>query len=243
MVDRDAEVYLAKLAEQAGRYDDMTFHMEAVVRHPNELSADERNLLSAAYKNAVGRRRVAWRIIRSLEQQERTKGNEQQAKYADEYCQKLEDELHVICETVLGLFDGNDNIIDETDAETKVFYHKTRADYHRYLAEFRRGGAKAQAAAGAQRAYGEALEVAEIDLAVTHPTRLGLALNYSVFLYEVLEDSGKAIEIARAAFEGAIAELDSVVVDSYQDTTSIMQLLRDNLTLWTAEPGAGEGAQ
>merc|ERR1712137_740163 len=80
MADREKAVYFAKLAEQAERYDEMANHMEAVGKLPDELSVEERNLLSVAYKNAVGSRRAAWRIITSVEQKEKTKGNEENGK-------------------------------------------------------------------------------------------------------------------------------------------------------------------
>merc|ERR1712050_643050 len=98
------------------------------------------------------------------------------------------------------------------------------------------------AAEQARLAYDEAKTVAEKDLAVTHPIRLGLALNFSVFQYEVLNKPEEACKMARQAFEDAIAELDNVGEDSYKDSTLIMQLLRDNLTLWTSDGEAGEGA-
>merc|ERR1719322_2120807 len=82
--------------------------------------------------------------------------------------------------------------------------------------------------------------VAAKDLAVTHPIRLGLALNYSVFQYEVLQNPDEACKMARTAFEDAIAELDNVAEDSYKDSTLIMQLLRDNSTLWTSDQEGGE---
>ena len=109
-----------------------------------------------------------------------------------------------------------------------------------YIAEFRSGDEKSKAAEEARKAYAAAAEVAGKDLAVTHPIRLGLALNYSVFMYEVLNDPDEACKMARTAFEDAIAELDNVAEDSYKDSTLIMQLLRDNLTLWTSDQeGAG----
>jgi len=64
---------------------------------------------------------------------------------------------------------------------------------------------------------------------------VGLALNYSVFLYEVQGKSSEACELAKQAFDDAIAELDTLDEESYKDSTLIMQLLRDNLTLWTSE--------
>ena len=75
------------------------------------------------------------------------------------------------------------------------------------------------------------------SLAPTHPIRLGLALNYSVFLYEVQSESMKACDLAKQAFDEAIAELDTLDEESYKDSTLIMQLLRDNLTLWTSDDG------
>merc|ERR1719497_260842 len=107
MGDRDRYVYFAKLAEQAERYDEMKDYMEKVGKSTEELSVEERNLLSVAYKNAVGSRRAAWRIITSVEQKEKTKGNEEQAKHAAEYCTKVEVELQKICDTILGLLDKN----------------------------------------------------------------------------------------------------------------------------------------
>merc|ERR1712012_1118708 len=120
----------------------------------------ERNLLSVAYKNAVGSRRAAWRIITSVEQKEKTKGNEEQAKYAKEYCGKVETELQKICDTILGLLDGN-LISKATTGESKVFYQKMKADYYRYIAEFSDGEKKSKSAESARLAYDDASKVAE----------------------------------------------------------------------------------
>merc|ERR1712190_666678 len=116
----------------------------------------------------------------------------------------------------------------------KVFYYKMKGDYYRYIADY--------ATEDAKNAYEDASKNASKDLAVTHPIRLGLALNYSVFQYEVLQNPDEACKMARTAFEDAIAELDNVQEESYKDSTLIMQLLRDNLTLWTSDQ-AEEGTQ
>merc|ERR1712137_1466248 len=96
-----------------------------------------------------------------------------------------EAELQKICDAILGVLDAN-LIPKASSGESKVFYHKMKADYYRYIAEFRDGDEKSKAAEKARLAYEEASTVATKDLAVTHPIRLGLALNYSVFQYEVL---------------------------------------------------------
>merc|ERR1712176_527022 len=214
-------------------------YIHDVATATEELSVEERNLLSVAYKNAVGSRRAAWRIITSVETKETTKGNAENAKYAKEYCGKVEAELQKICDTILGLLDGT-LIAKAGSGESKVFYQKMKADYYRYIAEFSDGDKKTKAAESARAAYDEAQKVAEKDLAVTHPIRLGLALNFSVFQYEVLNNPDEACKMARTAFEDAIAELDNVAEDSYKDSTLIMQLLRDNLTLWTSDQEGGE---
>jgi len=83
--------------------------------------------------------------------------------------------------------------------------------------------------------YQQASTIANKELPPTHPIRLGLALNFSVFYYEILNSPDRACHIAKQAFDDAIAELDTLSEESYKDSTLIMQLLRDNLTLWTSD--------
>merc|ERR1712125_4533 len=109
----------------------MANHMETVSKGGDELSVEERNLLSVAYKNAVGSRRAAWRIITSVEQKETSKGNTENAGWAKEYCKKVEGELQKICDTILGLLDSK-LIPKASNGESKVFYQKMKADYYRY---------------------------------------------------------------------------------------------------------------
>ncbi|CAG7891435.1 unnamed protein product [Brassica rapa] len=110
-----------------------------------------------------------------------------------------------------------------------------KGDYHRYMAEFKAGEERKAAAEDTMVAYKAAQDIAAADMAPTHPIRLGLALNFSVFYYEILNSSDKACDMAKQAFEEAIAELDTLGEESYKDSTLIMQLLRDNLTLWTSD--------
>lgn len=110
-----------------------------------------------------------------------------------------------------------------------------KGDYHRYVAEYATGDERENAAKAAHEAYTTATETARSDLATTHPIRLGLALNFSVFYYEILNSPDKACHLAKQAFDDAIAELDTLSEESYKDSTLIMQLLRDNLTLWTSD--------
>lgn len=125
--------------------------------------------------------------------------------------------------------------------------HCRKGDYHRYLAEFATGSKRSTSAELSLEAYKNASDVAVTELPPTHPIRLGLALNFSVFYYEILNSPDRACHLAKQAFDDAIAELDTLSYEalhgrrlisdefseeSYKDSTLIMQLLRDNLTLW-----------
>lgn len=136
-----------------------------------------------------------------------------------------------------------------------------KGDYYRYMAEVApEGEDRTTAVEGAEKAYENALGVARENLGASDPVRLGLALNSSVFQYEIMNNPEAACKLAKTvsggllfvwssifpsfihslvsvlqAFDNAIAELDSASQETYKDTTLIMQLLRDNLTLWTAD--------
>lgn len=233
-LSREDSVYLAKLAEQAERYEEMVENMKAVASSGQELSVEERNLLSVAYKNVIGARRASWRIVSSIEQKEEAKGNEAQVTLIREYRSKIETELTKICDDILSVL-TNHLIPSAASGESKVFYYKMKGDYHRYLAEFATNDRRKEAADLSLDAYKSASDVAVTELPPTHPIRLGLALNFSVFYYEILNSPDRACHLAKQAFDDAIAELDTLSEESYKDSTLIMQLLRDNLTLWTSD--------
>jgi 14-3-3 protein beta/theta/zeta len=206
------------------------------------LSNEERNLLSVAYKNVVGARRSSWRVISSIEQ--KTEGSERKQQMAREYREKVEKELREICYDVLVSPDG---LLDKylipkaSNAESKVFYLKMKGDYYRYLAEVATGDQRNSVVEESQKAYQEAFDTSKSKMQPTHPIRLGLALNFSVFYYEILNSPDRACHLAKQAFDDAIAELDTLNEDSYKDSTLIMQLLRDNLTLWTSDTQGDDG--
>lgn len=110
-----------------------------------------------------------------------------------------------------------------------------KGDYHRYLAEFATGNDRKEASENSLVAYKAASDIAMTELPPTHPIRLGLALNFSVFYYEILNSPDRACRLARAAFDEAVGELDTLREESYKDSTLILQLIRDNLTLWTSD--------
>jgi 14-3-3 protein epsilon len=240
-LSRDELIFMAKVSEQTERFEDMLDYMKKVVQTGGELSIEERNLLSVAYKNSVGSRRTAWRALSSIEQKEESKGSKFLSQLRD-YKKKIEKELSDFCNDILSLLDKH--LIGSNNAESKVFFLKMKGDYFRYISEYSSGDVHSKAADNALQAYQQATEVATKDLKTTHPIRLGLALNFSVFYYEVLNDPSKACSMAKDAFDNAIAEIEHIEEEQYKDATTIMQLIRDNLTLWTSEiSGEGDGEE
>jgi len=230
---RGALVYLARVAETAERYDDMARIMKALIvltRNASEdLTTEERNLLSVAYKNVIGSRRASWRTL--SEPLEDSKFN----PLVDSFKKAVENELDNICAEVLDLLENylvkyaTENKATE---EAQVFYLKMLGDYWRYRAE---SIPNKQYDQNSAKYYQQAFDLAEKNLTPTHPIRLGLALNYSVCFYEILKEPKKACDLAKQAFDLAISQLDKLDEADYKDSTLIMQLLRDNLTLWTSD--------
>jgi len=227
-------VELVRVAETAERYEDMCKFVEKLVKMKSEkgedLDVDERNLLSVAYKNVVGAKRASWRTLAGG-------FDDADEELLKKYKAIVEDELEAICNEVLDLLKEHlcKNVKGNGD-ETEVFYLKMCGDYYRYLSEFKTAPEdKAKdIKANAEKYYKEAMDVAEANLNETHPTRLGLALNFSVCYYEILKEPEKACDLAKKSFDAAIEKLDTLNDASYKDSTLIMQLLRDNLTLWTS---------
>jgi len=249
--ERDQLLFLARTAEAAERYNDMCVCMNQLVvfctKGKEDLTIDERNLLSVAYKNVIGCCRASWRTLNAEAQDEKN------SQLIDKYKAQVVDELREICNNILKILkkltkkDLIDKIkekekLDAQDVlqkpgEAQVFYLKMTGDYYRYLSEAIENENHEKQAANS---YKEAFELAERVLEPTHPIRLGLALNYSVCFYEILKDKKKACQLAKDAFDEAISKLDKLEEADYKDSTLIMQLLRDNLTLWTSTDGTEE---
>jgi 14-3-3 protein epsilon len=232
---REQNVFMSKVTEQTERFEDMIEYIKKIALSESELTVEERNLLSVAYKNSVGTRRTAWRALSSLEQKDEAKGGKN-LTLIREYKKKVEGELSKFCTEIIKLLE--DRLIPTTtNSEGKVFYLKMKGDYYRYTCEYAAGDAHNKASQGALTSYKAASDIANAELKTTNPIRLGLALNFSVFHYEVMNDPQKACQLAKQAFDEAIADIEHLEEDQYKDSTTIMQLIRDNLTLWTSEMG------
>ena len=232
----EKNVYLAMLAEQCNRFNEMVSFLEDMLKQRDkDLNSDERNLLSIAYKNSISGLRSSLRTIMAYENKEKKKENSTFLPYIQEYRKKVEDELTKTCKNVLKVID--DELLKKAeDDEAKVFYIKMKGDYNRYIAEYAENELKKEVTEDALKSYNEATTIAK-NLKVLNPIALGLALNFSVFHYEVMNDHDKAIQIASEALDNANKELPNIDEDAeeYRDTISIVNLLKENLDMWKSE--------
>jgi 14-3-3 protein epsilon len=232
----EKNVYLAMLAEQCNRFEEMTAFLEDMLKaRSGDLNSDERNLLSIAYKNSVSTRRTALRTIMAYEMKEKKKEASSFLPYIQEYRKKIEEELTKMCRNVLDTID-NFLVKRAEDDEAKVFYLKMKGDYNRYIAEYAVGELKQAVSDGALDSYKSAAQVAK-NLSSVHPIALGLFLNFSVFYYEVINDHETACKIAKDTLDLAAKELPEMDEDdeNNRDAYSIINLLRENLDMWKIE--------
>ena len=235
---RDEYLYLAKLYERAERFDDMVNAITNFVQQEPNLSQDERNIVSAGYKNIISNKRASWRLLHSLESKEEKKASANSA-YIKEIRERVENEMRKICDSIQSTLDKF-LVPAAKEPESKVFYLKLKADYFRYRAEFTTGQEHEAATDGAEQAYKDAYDVAQKHLEISSPIRLGLALNFSVFYFEIKMMKEEACQIAKNAFEEAIKILDDLEKKKAKDTILIIQLLKENLILWNNEQNEEE---
>lgn len=235
LVLREDLVFLAKLCEQAERYGEMLHAMKRIAYHYGNLTVLERNLLSVSFKNVIGMQRASWRILCSIQEKERKSGVTWKADRTSEVIVEVEQTMLRICYDAISLITEHIVPFERDSKEAVVFYHKMLGDYYRYLAEICDGIRRAHFADHARNAYAMASEIALLNLPATHPIRLGLMLNFAVFYYEIDNNPNMACKVQKESFDLAISELDSLTEESYKDSTIIMQLLRDSLTLWTSD--------
>jgi len=222
---------MARVAEQAERFDDMVEYLQTVVKAKNEdFTTEERNLLSVGFKNQIGSKRTAIRTISAIEQ------NPKYAKFNGAlaaYKKRIEQELYNQCIAIVNIVKSNCMGVASTD-ETKAFFYKMIGDYYRYVAECAQGDQLDTVKNGALDNYQLAQTTSE-SLNACNPIRLGLALNFSVFHYEVMNNHKVACELGERALSDALEKIDDVDEETFRDAKSIIELLKENLSLWKEE--------
>lgn len=150
------------------------------------------------------------------------------------YKTKIEHELYANCEEIVLLI-RKEVLAKDASPESKAFFLKMIGDYNRYISESAKGDRLSTCKNDALKAYEEASSIAEKDLGACNSIRLGLALNFSVFHYEVMQNVKKACELGDKALQDALDKLDDCDEETFKDAQSIIELLRENLSLWKEE--------
>jgi 14-3-3 protein epsilon len=233
MSNVEENIFLARVAEQAERFEDMIEFLTAVLESKGaDVTADERNLLSVAFKNLISSKRAACRTIAAIEQ------NPEYEKYLASlktYKEGIEKKLGEDCKMIIIII--NDKVLSkDCQPEPKAFFVKMVGDYYRYMAENAKGALLEEAKQAALKSYSEA---DSIPLPPCNPIKLGLALNFSVFYYEVLQNHKTACELADKALAEALDKIDELGEEDFRDAKSIIELLKENLTLWKEEDPSG----
>ena len=232
----ETKIFMARVADQAERYEDMVSFLKEIMSESSEdLSPDVRNLLSVGFKNLIGSSRAAWRTVSAIEQ---NKKYEQYSSNCGDYKAKIEKELANKCEDIIKAVKDL-SLPKATSGESKTFYLKMIGDYYRYIAECVKGDKLAEVTEKALEFYDQATDAAK-ELPTYNSTRLGLALNFSVFYYELKNDSKKACELAQEALDGARADIESMDNEDARDAISIVELLKENLDLWKEAEAEGD---
>ncbi len=230
----EEKIFLARVAEQAERFEDMVdFLLEAIgLKSGEDFTIDERNLLSVGFKNLIGSQRGAIRTIGAIEQ------NPKYQKFSgalNGYKVKIEKELYDKCIKIVNVV--KDKCLNlAAEDESKAFFYKMIGDYYRYVAESAHDATLEEVKNGALEGCKQA-ETLSQGLNACNPIRLGLALNFSVFYYEVMNNHGEACKLGENALTSALEKIDDVDEETFRDAKSIIELLKENLSLWKEEEG------
>ncbi|XP_025418322.1 14-3-3 protein zeta/delta-like [Sipha flava] len=231
-------LWKAKLAQEANRFEDMAMYMRQVFETGAPMSKDEDNMLAAAYKHLLDTKRTSRRSLITVEHMDTVAPLE--ATMARDYRERVESEVLALCTEMLTVISGwlESPRAQSSDPESHVFYRKLYADYKRYAAEVTTDSLDRAAVITESRvAYERAEQLGRDSLRPIDPIRLGLMLNYSVFLYQMCDQHRQGHDLAKEAYEEAVAEIDSIDDHVYDESMLILRLIRDNLAIWVKENG------
>ena len=228
-------LYLMKLFQRTERYTEMVKAINKYIEQNPKLSKDEQKLLVDGYKNIISDKRNSLRLLQNLIKKEEDGAQLiNHKKQINIIKEKIQNELLSIFKEIHAILDKY-LIPNSQDPETKVLYMKIKADYYRYHCEFAEGDEFEEAKNNALKIYKEAYDIALKDINIYNSIRLGLALNYSVFKYEIMDSKNEAYDIAQKAYDDAMKVVDDVEKDRTSDNLLLIQLLKENLNMWNNE--------
>jgi lipopolysaccharide biosynthesis regulator YciM len=236
---RDECIYLSKLYEKAERYPDMLKAIRKMIELNPKLKKEECDILSTGYKNMITDKRNSWRILNSMERREKKNKKSKIIKNILEIKSHIEKEIREVCTELQILLDKY-LIPNVEEYENEVYLYKLKADYYRYICEFAKEKEYEDNLKNSENFYEKAYNISIKNLPVNNCTRVGLALNYAIFLYEVKGDKKVAFDIAKKTFDESMKFVDDLEKPKCRDTLLIIQLLKENLIFWSSEMNEDE---
>ena len=231
-------IYLAMLAEQASKYDDMVEFMKKVAsERTGDFNSDEKSLMSVAFKNFISVNRQVNKTIKTYENKEKKKNNSPYLSYILEYKKLILDEFIEQCQNIINFIEKI-CLPKAKENESKGFYLKMLGDYNRYIGEYVEGSLKNKIIDSCNKYYSEADKILK-NFPYINPIKLGLLLNTTNFYYDIMEDPQKAIKLSEIAVkkfevEKAKNNIDKES-DEFKDSQKIYELIKENLDLWKAK--------
>lgn len=234
-MSREEMLFMVGLCEKTERFDDMLEFIRRVASLEQDLSADERDMLNLACKEALSGRRRSWRALCNIEKIEEERENRYISLIRD-YRDRVEKEISKISEEILILLDGKLISTAATSGnEAHASMLKLKSDLHRYIAEVTVGEPHTRNSEKALQGYNEAIEALKDLQCPAHPAKVSLQLNKCVVLYEIMERDNEAINLAKEVVQSCILEMANLGDEDEKETSILLQLLKDNITLWTTD--------
>lgn len=227
----------AQIAFEAKRYDDSIRFFNELIRYNPRLSKTQRELFSNAYKRSINSARNSLLIINEDIISFEKKGDLETVNQLDEIQKSLKNEITKGCNSILELIDLY-LLPVASETQSIVFYNKLKGDYYRYLAELT--PTDDTNSNRARASYEMAMKSVGDNIKMADPIYLGLILNFCVFQYEILGMKDEAIDRADVSFNEAVRYLEELDEQEYAESTMILQLLRDNISIWRDEKAEAE---
>jgi 14-3-3 protein epsilon len=232
----EKNVYMALLAHECGKYEEMFKFMEdLVIQRNKDLSLKEREFLTYGYINYISAKRKALHIIMAYETKEKKNENSLFIIYIQEYRRKIETEITQSCQRICYILDSL-LIKKAENIEAKIFYRKLKGDLNRYVAEYAKDDLREKVMKDGLTAYQEAINMSK-ELPILNEILLGLSLNMSLFYYEVMNERKNAIKISNECAIKIDKELPNFDEANEKNKViiTLVNLIKDNLAHWKAE--------
>ncbi|PWA58957.1 14-3-3 protein 7 [Artemisia annua] len=222
--------FISRVAELTKDPEDVLEVINSCAKLGCGLLAKERRLLASGYQKRVLAKLEKWFIVSKIQFQ----GDKHFSALAKEYLKRLEDEITLICNEIL--LTVNDYLLPlSSTGEDGVFYYRMKGEYYSYLAEVKSDADRQEALSQSLQAYEAATAVAKSDLPPTDKLRLHLADSFSAFLYDVMDNTERARDIATKAIKDASAELHMLDIKSYKKCARCILKLKERIALWTPD--------